>query len=396
MNESENFPPVASASSSQGVKLKVVVLAVVFAMLAGFFFGREFYKNPQLAGLDYSELDEIYSVLQENYDGEIDNNKLIEGAKRGMVEGLGDDYTQYFSEEESEEFKNSLEGSFEGIGAELLNKDGKLTIVNVLEDSPAKKSGLKNGDIISKVDDEEVITWSAEKAVQIIRGKAGTTVRLSIVRGSELLNFDIVRGEITSPSVNFEINDGIAYMQITRFGDTDTMQLARRAAKQFVDAGVKGIVLDLRGNGGGYVSTAVGVASLWLDKGAKVVIEKTGDIVTQEETATGNNILGKIPTIVLIDGGSASASEIVAGALSDHGKAKLLGEKSYGKGSVQMMKELDAGDQVKVTVAKWYTPKGINIDKEGITPTIEVKFDSEAYKKTGTDNQRQKAVEILK
>jgi carboxyl-terminal processing protease len=371
-------------------------MAIIIALGLGFTLGTRFDDWSAVAptALNYSGLDEIYQVLREEYDGEIDASALIEGAKKGMVEGLGDDYTQYFSQEESQEFYAGLEGSFEGIGAELDNRDGKLLIKSVLDDTPAKKAGLLAGDIIARVDDQDTISWAAESAVQIIRGQAGTNVHLSIIRNGQPLDFDITRAKVTNPSVKYEIRDGIGYLRISRFSD-DTSGLARSAAKAFVDAGVSGVVLDLRGNGGGYVSAAVDLASLWLDRGDTIVEEKFGNTTIDTETASGSNVLKGMSTVVLIDGGSASASEIVAGALADHSAATLVGTKTFGKGSVQIMKPLSSGSQLKVTIAKWYTPNGRNIDREGIEPSVEIKFDSEQYK-NGVDVQELKAVEALK
>lgn len=387
--------PVSRRSSPRA---GLFVLGLVIALGIGFILGSRYdnlLSSSITGGLDYSELDEIYKTLGENYDGEIDDTALIEGAKRGMVEGLGDEYTQYFSYDDSQEFYSSLEGSFEGIGAELMNKDGQLTINNVLDDTPAQRAGLRAGDIISRVDNTDTITWSAESAVQIIRGEAGTNVKLMIIRGHETIEFTVTRAKITSPSVTHEIRDGIGYLRVGRFSDTDTTQLVRQAAKAFVDANVSGIVLDLRGNGGGYVSVAVDLASLWLERGQVVVSEKAGDIVASTETASGNNVLSGTPTVVLIDGNSASASEIVAGALSDHEAATLVGKQSFGKGSVQIMKELRSGSQLKITIAKWYTPDGTNINLAGIKPDVDVDFDSVQYE-NGVDTQELKAVEVLK
>jgi len=374
-----------------------VMVGMMIALIVGFVVGLRYsdYLPGATSKLDYSGLDEIYSVLVENFDGEIDTSALIDGAKRGMVAGLGDAYTQYFSSVESQEFIDALEGTFEGIGVELLNRDGKLMIRNVLDDTPAQRAGLKAGDFISHVDDTETISWAAESAVQIIRGPSGTKVRLTIIRENRLMEFEITRSAIVNPSGKYVIENDIGYLRIDRFSDAETVQLARTAAKAFSDAGVRGVVLDLRGNSGGYVATAVAVASLWLEKGQAVVIEKIGDVVTDTENATGNNILHGIPTVVLIDGTSASASEIVAGALADHGQAKLVGTKSFGKGSVQVMKPLSGGSKLKITLAKWFTPNGVNIDREGLEPDVEVKFDAELYK-SGVDNQRVRAIELLK
>jgi carboxyl-terminal processing protease len=217
---------------------------------------------------------------------------------------------------------------------------------------------------------------------------------MTMMRDFRLMELDIVRATINNPSVRSQIKDGIGTLSISRFGD-DTARLSERAAEEFVQAKVKGVVLDLRGNGGGYVSAAIDLASLWVDKGGVITSEKVGQINSRTDLASGGNTLKGIPTVVLIDGGSASASEIVAGALKDHGLATIVGTPSYGKGSVQVLKPLKNGDQLKITIARWYTPNGNNIDKEGISPDEEIKFDSDAYK-NGVDNQLNKAIEILK
>jgi carboxyl-terminal processing protease len=320
---------------------------------------------------------------------------LIDGAKKGMVAGLDDPYTQYFSRVDAKEFNDDLEGEFTGIGVEMNNKDGYLVIVDVLDGTPAETAGLVAGDIIIKVDETDVASWASEEAVKVIRGEAGTNVKLTIIRDTRSLEFEITRGVITNPSVKYQIKDGIGILSVSRFGDSDTTRLSKQAADEFVKAKVSGIILDLRGNGGGYVSAAVDLAGLWVDKGEVITSEKVGQINSDTELASGGNILKGIPTAVLIDGGSASAAEIVAGALKDYQLATVVGVQSFGKGSVQTMKPLRNGDQLKITIARWYTPNGNNIDKEGISPDVEIKFDAEAYK-NGVDNQLNRAIELLK
>ena len=393
-------PSEQKNQNSGGIKLPFVTIIAVVMLIAGFFVGynkQELLPNLNMPGeLNYSELDEIYGVLKQNYHGELNQESLLEGASRGFVTGVGDEHTRYFTYAESNEFFADLEGSFEGIGAELGNKDGKLYIVSVIDGSPAKKSDLKAGDIIAKVDDTDTIDWQPEPAVKIIRGDKGTKVKLTIIREDDMvLEKEIIRDKITDPSVKWEIIDGIGVMRISRFGESDTTSLARQAAKEFKDKNIKGVVLDLRGNTGGYVDTAQDIAGLWLNEGSVIVIEKRGGKINETLKATGNNILEGIPTIVLIDGASASASEIVAGALQDHGVAKLVGTKSFGKGSVQTMIQLRSGAQLKVTVAKWFTPNEKNIDGDGIKPDYEVKFDSAKYDQ-GIDVQKNKAIELLK
>jgi carboxyl-terminal processing protease len=213
-----------------------------------------------------------------------------------------------------------------------------------------------------------------------------------VVRAQQLKEFSIVRDDIVNPSVNHAITDqNIGYMRVSRFAD-DTGMLAKEAAAEFKAKGVKGVVLDLRGNGGGYVNAATALSSLWLKSGDVIVEEKGKQ--TERLTANGNPILNGVPTVVLIDGGSASASEITAGALHDHNAAKLVGVKSFGKGSVQQIVDLTSGGQLKVTIAKWFTPNGVNISKEGIKPDVEVTV-SDGDINTGRDTQKDKAVELL-
>lgn len=343
--------------------------------------------------LDFSSLNEIYSALREKYDGEIDTNKLIDGAKHGMVDALGDPYTVYFNADEAKQFSNDLNGTFEGIGAELGQNNGQLTVLNVVVDSPAEKAGLARGDVILKINDEDTATMTTAAAVTKIRGDKGTTVKLTILRGQTTKEYTITRGTITSPSVKSEILDGnIGYMRITRFGD-DTSGLAAEAANNFKSKGVTKVILDLRGNGGGLVTAAQDVSDLWLDD--KVIVsQRTGGITTNTLRSGNNPILGGIKTVVLVDGGSASASEIVAGALKDNGAATLIGEKTYGKGSMQSVEKLSAGDELKVTIAKWYTPNGVNIDKEGIQPDKAVSISADDVS-NGRDPQKDAAITTL-
>lgn len=326
------------------------------------------------ATIDLSSVERTYSVLRSQYDGQIDVNKLVEGANRGLVEAAGDPYTAYFNAKEAASFDNDLEGRFSGIGAELSKKDNNISVLSTIDGSPAQKADLQKNDIIAKVNDQDTSGWAIDKAVNMIRGEKGTTVKLTIVRGNEVKNLSIVRDDIVNPSVKSEVTaDNIGVMRISRFSQSETFQLAEHAADDFKSKKVKGIVVDLRGNGGGYLNAAQDIASLWLRNKVVVTERHDGKIIPNGTLRSGNDpVLEGIPTVVLVDGGSASASEILAGALHDNGAAKLVGQKTFGKGSVQTIKPVDNGAEVKVTVAKWYTPNGININKEGIKPDIEV------------------------
>lgn len=377
----------------------VMVCAVV--ALGFFALGTYSYLLPSLlskstapAKLDFSSLNELYSVLKSKYDGTIDASKLVDGARHGMIDAIGDPYTTYFNAEEAKAFDSDLNGTFEGIGAELGKTNGQLSILSVIADSPAEKAGLEKNDIILKVNGEDTSSMTVGGAVTKIRGDKGTSVKLTILRGETTKEYSITRDTITSPSVNTEILDGnIGYMRISRFGD-DTTGLAKKAAENFKAQGVTKVILDLRGNGGGLVTAAQSVASLWLNN--KVIVsERTGGVTTDTLRSTGDSVLEGTKTIVLVDGDSASASEIVAGALKDNGAATLLGEKTFGKGSVQTVEDLTNGGKLKVTIAKWYTPNGVNINKEGIAPDKEVKLSDEDVK-AGKDTQKEAALTLLR
>jgi carboxyl-terminal processing protease len=233
------------------------------------------------------------------------------------------------------------------------------------------------------------------EAVKRIRGPKGTVVKLKIIRaGKEEKNFDITREEINIPSVEAKVEDGIGYMKISRFGD-DTSALAAKGAEEFKQAGVRGVVLDMRGNPGGLLDSAVAVSSLWLPSGKTVLSERRDGVVVKNFPATGSAPLKGIPTAVLINDGSASASEITAGALKDNGAATLVGKKSFGKGSVQQLSQLRGGGVLKVTIARWFTPNGKNIDKEGIEPDQKVEL-TEEDAKAGRDPQKDAAIEAVR
>lgn len=321
--------------------------------------------------LDLASVQATYRALKANFDGEIDTAELISGASKGLTAAAGDPYTVYMDRKEAEDFNKDLTGNIGGgIGAEIGNRNSRPTVTRTLADSPAQKSGLLAGDVIIGVNDESTQGWSVSDTVSKIRGEIGTTVKIAVLRDGTAKEFTITRAEITSPSVDTEIKDGIGIIAMRRFDDT-TADLARKAAREFKDNGVKGVVLDLRGNGGGLLTAAQSVAGIWLDNKV-VVTEKSGGVVKDELKSGGSPILNGVPTVVLVNSGSASASEIVAGALKDHKAATLIGEKTFGKGSVQKLMNLQDGSVLKVTVAKWYTPNGKNINKEGIEPNEKV------------------------
>ena len=323
--------------------------------------------------IDLSSVQETYRALKANFDGELDTQKLIDGANRGLVEAAGDPYTAYLNPDAVKELENELSGSIGGgIGAEIGLRNGQLTIIRPLKDSPALQAGVQAGDIIVAVNDEDASGWTVDQVVQKIRGEIGSKVTVKVLRDRETKDITVVRQEVKSPTVEAEIVGDVGILTVHRF-NSETGPLARTEAEKFVSSGVKRVVLDLRGNPGGEVTAAQALAGLWLDNQV-ILTQRRGDEIIQTNKSTGRPILGDIKTVILINGGSASASEIVAGALRDYDKATLVGETTYGKGSVQAVIRLSGGSQLKVTESRWFTPKGKNIDKTGIEPDVKVEL----------------------
>lgn len=384
------------------LKFGVIALVTGFVFMLGMgvgngsitFQGDKVGRSSQLpTNLDFSSVEEVYDLLRNRYDGNLEQAKLIEGLKKGLVEAAGDPYTEFMSAEQTKEFDEDLNGTFSGIGAELSKDGDAIVVVSPISGFPAEKAGLKSKDVIVEIDGTSTYGMSVSEAVKRIRGEKGTQVKLRVIRGgSEDLSFDITRDNITIPSVESKMLEGnIGYIKISRFSD-DTTQLTREAATQLKQQGAKGVVLDLRGNPGGLLDAAVGVSSVWLPAQKTVLEEKRDGVVIKTYYASGSPILEGIPTVVLINDGSASASEITAGALKDNGAATLLGEKSYGKGSVQQIERLKDGSALKVTIARWFTPNGRNIDKEGIEPDTKVEQKSDSSE----DQQLNQALAELK
>ena len=347
------------------------------------------------AAFDYNSVDQLYNLLKNNFDGSLDNEKLLDGIKTGLVNAADDPYTQYFNPEDAKLFNEELTGSFSGIGAELgTDANNNIVIVAPLSGYPAEAAGLKPKDIISAIDGETTSGIGVDRAVRKIRGDVGTQVKLTVLRGSQpAFELTITRAQITIPSVSYSAEGVIGYLKISQFTN-DTLKLTKEAASDFKTKNIKGIILDLRSDPGGYLSGAVDISSLWLDKGKVVVAQKRGNQTLATEYAKGDASLKGLPTVVLINSGSASASEITAGALRDNGAATIVGEKSFGKGSIQQVQSLPGGGELKVTIARWFTPSGKNIDKQGITPDIEVLI-SDDDQKAGRDPQKDRATQIL-
>lgn len=353
-------------------------------------------QNNLPDNLDYSSVEQVYDSLRLNYDGELKAHELLDGLKEGLARASGDPFTEYLNAEESQDFDDELSGTFTGIGAELSKEEDAVVVVAPIAGFPAEKAGLRARDVIVEVDGESTYNLSVTETVKKIRGPKGTIVTLTVVRNEkDEITLEITREQITIPSVTAEILAGnIGYMKISRFGE-DTHQLAGDAASNFTRAKVKGIVLDLRNNPGGLLDAAVDLSSLWVRRGDTVLEEKRGGKTVKTFPAGGGSVLNGIPTVVLINEGSASASEITAGALKDHGLAKLVGTKTFGKGSVQQLVEFRDDTVLKVTIARWYTPGGKNIDKDGINPEVLVEMSDDDFKNK-RDPQKDKAIELLK
>lgn len=388
---------------AQRVKLGSAIVATAVTFIIGIFLGINFNNfAPYLGGkvsssnnISWDELNEVYSSLAQNYDGDLDKNAILDGAKHGLVEAVGDTYTEYLSREETTEFNKYLHGDVgAGIGIEMGLRDGYVRVLRTLPDNPAREAGVLAGDIIYKVDGEEVYTWSSEDIANVVRGKEGTSVELTVVRDGEEKTFNLVRETINNVSayVTYKKND-TAVITVTRF-DTDTGTLVQSFADEIVNKGTKKIILDLRSNGGGYVSAARDLLSLWLDS-EKILIQRSKFTAVDDVTYSlkGKASFKDIKTIVLTNGTTASASEIVVGALKDYDKATIVGEKTYGKGVVQTMLSLTSGTTLKVTTAHWFTPLGNTINLSGIEPDIEVvnSYDDINHLR---DPQMDKALEI--
>lgn len=329
-------------------------------------------KTKKTDSISWSSLNEVYNKLSTEYDGEIDKEALIEGAKKGLAAAIGDIYTVYMDSEEASEFEAELHGDVgAGIGVEIALREGYAKVVRTLPDNPAREAGILAGDIIYKIDDEEVYMLDIDEIASKIRGAEGTKVTVSVVRDGEEKEFKMVRETINNVSTYVDYDDKTAIVTVTRF-DTDTGKLVQDFTKEFSDKKINKVILDLRSNGGGYVSAAKELLSLWID-GEKILIQKSIHSEDIETYAYHNKaVLKDMKTVVLVNDTTASASEIVAGALQDYKRATILGTKTYGKGVVQTLLDLSNNSLLKVTTAHWYTPLDKSINNTGITPDVEV------------------------
>ena len=350
--------------------------------------------------VDFGIFWEAWNDLEKYYvDKEkLDPQKMVYGAIDGMVKSIGDPYSGFMDPEMSNDFNSDMEGSFEGIGAELGVKDGVLTIISPIDDTPAKRAGLQAGDKIFKIDGEVTNDMSIDEAVRKIRGPKGTKVVLTIVRTNgetKTEDFEITRDTIELKSVIYEKKEGgIGYIRINKFAEDTAREFNKEMTKAIADNS-KGIVLDLRNNPGGYLNVSVEIASKFIPKGEVVVWEEERSGEKTAFKAIGGASFSEIPVVVLINEGSASASEILAGALRDDNESKLIGTKSFGKGSVQQLEDLEDNSSLRITIAKWLTPSGKSIHETGLDPDIEVELSDEDIE-NNNDVQLQRAIEELK
>jgi carboxyl-terminal processing protease len=381
---------------------------IIFVFLLGTLFGGSFYGGILVGksqckicppeDIDFSLFWEAYHKLKEKFvdQGKLDPQKILYGAISGMTQSLEDPYTVFFSPEENKKFQEEVKGTFEGVGMEVGIKKGQLQVIAPLEGTPAQKAGLRAGDKILKINDTPTSNLTLDEAVNLIRGPKGTKVKLTIYREgwSESKDFEIVRAVIEIPSLKWEMKDGIVYLKIYQFTEKAALDFARAAIEILAKPSQK-MILDLRDNPGGYLEVAQDIAGWFLEKGEIVAIEDFGNGKTKEYKSEGPARFLDYKIVVLINQGSASGAEILAGALRDNRGILLIGEKSFGKGSVQEVENLKGGSSLKITVAKWLTPKGKSISETGLTPDIEVKM-TEKDVEEGKDPQLEKAIEILK
>jgi len=403
----------------------VVWLIVLVALIASFNLGNYWGRSKTLSqasalnltgsnpdetvSVDFAPFWKTWNLINEKYVADNGNNHStttkittnqdkVWGAIIGLTDSLGDPYSTFLPPEKKKRFEEDIQGNFSGVGMEIGIKDDLLTVIAPLPDSPAKTAGVQAGDKILKIDETITAGLSADEAVNLIRGEAGTVVRLTLVRGKEKsFEVSLTRRVINIPTLETKIlADDIFEIKLYNFSAVSP-ELFRQALRQFVESGSHKLILDLRGNPGGFLDAAVSMASWWLPAGKPVVIEKHGGGVNDRiyRSAGYNIFTDNLKMVVLIDRGSASASEILAGALAEYDKAILVGEKTFGKGSVQELIPVTSDSSLKLTVAKWYTPKGKSISINGLMPDVLVPITADDLKVT-RDPQLAKAIEILK
>ncbi|MCL4364220.1 S41 family peptidase [Patescibacteria group bacterium] len=330
----------------------------------------------------------------------LNSQQMVYGAIKGMVATINDPYTFFLTPDENRQAKNDLEGKFEGIGAELGLKDNRIVVIAPLKKSPAEKAGIRTGDFINAVDGKKTTSWTLSEAVSKIRGPKGTKIQLTLERNGKEYTVTITRDQITIASVDLSFDKNVAVLKLNQFGDNTNAEWDKAVTEiktKWQAKQIKGMILDLRDNPGGYLESSVYLASDFLKPGDLIVKQESTVTPSHDYVVDRDGRLLDIPLVVLINKGSASASEILAGSLRDHKRAQLVGEKSFGKGSVQEAIDLNQGAGLHVTVAKWILPNGDWINGKGIEPNVTVlnKTDQNNTVTPQTDAQLEKALELL-
>ena len=370
--------------------------AVLLGKLSGLY--QQDKQGRLSSDIDFSLFWKTWDLIKTNY---VDQDKLTDkqmfyGALSGLVSSVDDPYTVFMNPEESKLFNEDLTGTFSGIGAEVGLRNDVVTIIAPLAGTPAERAGLRSGDKVYAIDKQSTVGLTVDEAVKKIRGDKGTTVTLTIARnGDKLRDISITRDTIVVKSVatNYDQASGLYTITISNF-NADTEPLFQAAIQDIERQKPRSLILDLRNNPGGYLDAAVAIASFWISDGVIVSEQFSNQSATQPQHARGLAPLAGLPTVVLINQGSASASEIVAGALMDHQQATTIGKTTYGKGSVQVVRDLPDGSMVKITTAKWLTPNGTSINDKGIKPNIEVELTEDDFNKN-VDPQMVKARQFL-
>lgn len=385
----------------------ICIIAVGLAFVCGFYIHElmfeQYYKMAySIDNIDFSLLKKAWDQVTANYvdQDKIDKEKMTYGAVSGMVKAIGDPYTEFFDPAEAKKLEEDLSGSFEGIGLQLGVKNKEITAISPIKGTPAERAGLKPGDVILAVDKKPTADVSIDEVVSMIRGPKGTKVVLTITREgiNGTKDIEIIRDVIKVPSLEWEIKElpngkKIAHITLFEFSDT-VYQDFKKAAFNIMNSGVSGIVLDMRNNPGGLVNQATDIAGWFLNSGDLILTEQDKNGDKTEFKSNGPSNFASYPLVVLINEGSASASEIMAGALKDDRKALLIGKTSFGKGTVQKIIDFDDGSSLKVTIAKWFTPSGVRIQDTGIKPDIEVELTGSDYN-AGKDPQMDRALQEI-
>ncbi|MCK4474094.1 PDZ domain-containing protein [Candidatus Parcubacteria bacterium] len=376
-----------------------ITVVIVISFVFGFIFGQTECEICPPEQVDFSLFWQAWDTLQKRFvnQEEFDTQQMIYGAISGMVKSLEDPYTVFLDPDDTKRFIEDIKGSFEGVGMEIGIRKSQLTVIAPLEGTPAQKAGLRPGDKILKVDETSTIDISIDEAVDLIRGPKGTEVVLLIYREEweNTQEIPIIRQVIKIPSLKLEmLDENIAHLKLYQFSEKARADF-RKTANEILQGPAEKIILDLRNNPGGYLEVSQDIAGWFLEQGQIVVIEDFGKAGQKEYLSKGPSRFLDYPLVILINQGSASASEILAGAIRDNRDIKLIGEKSFGKGSVQELERLKQGSSLKITIAKWLTPKGELIADVGLEPDVIIEMTDEDYEQE-RDPQLEKAIEIIK